>query len=91
MKWTISETESPLTPHAMALYSILKSTDDIELKVPIDTIKLDQHLKNDLGMDSIQIVSILYELESQYPHLNEQMVANWKTIKDILISMSERK
>jgi acyl carrier protein len=89
MKWILTTVDEPLRKHAEILYEVLKNTEDINLMTPLEKISLDHRLKADLGMDSIQTVSVLYELETTYPHLTEQMIPLWKTIRDVLQSMDE--
>lgn len=89
MKWPIENESSSLAPHAVILLNLLASLPDLVIHLPLDQIKLDHRLKDQLGMDSIQVVSVLYELEAQYPHLTEEMAAGWKTVRDILTSMSQ--
>lgn len=87
MRWILSTADSHLAIHAEVLFNILKNTDDLNLMKEIELINLNHRLKEDIGMDSIQTVSVFYELEENYPHLDEQIVAKWVTIRDILLSM----
>ncbi len=91
MRWILSAADSHLKAHAEVLFDVLKNTEDLNLITPVESLTLNHRLKEDIGMDSIQTVSVLYELEEKYPHLDEQMVSNWQTIRDILLSMGESK
>jgi acyl carrier protein len=88
MKWQLSPEDQPLAPYAEALARVLGENPDLTLHVPLGDIRPDHRLKDDLGMDSVQIVSVLYELEGEYSHLNEDHLSNWVRIRDILSSMA---
>lgn len=90
MKWSIPSSKSHYILHADILLNLFLTNDDLKLKINPEHILIEQELKNDLGMDSIQIASLLYELEEKYPHFDESYITRWITIEDILISMSEK-
>ena len=51
----------------------------------------EQSLKNYLGMDSLHIADLAYELEAEFPiHISSRDIENWKTVGDV-IAMVRRK
>lgn len=87
--WKLSPADERLRTYADELYRIFEATEDLELRLAIIDLTLDLRLKEDMGMDSIQVASILYELEPLYPHLNEDVLTRWKKLRDVLESMGQ--
>jgi len=89
MKGLLTEAEAPLKRHIEVLVQVLGGNADLVLHVPVPELRLEHHLKNDLGMDSVQIVSLLYELEEHYSALNEDHLASWSTLADVVVSLRD--
>jgi acyl carrier protein len=66
------------------LRRIIASAEDIGCHKAADDITVKCHLKNDLGLDSIALMSIVYELQEIYESLDETELANWQTVEDLL-------
>jgi acyl carrier protein len=64
--------------------TIINSNEDLEPKMKVKDISLETSFQNDLGFDSLGIMSITYELQDKYTSLNEENMINWKTIKDLV-------
>ena len=90
MSWKLSLEDQNLKVHADILLAIFKNTEDLNIHLPLEELNVDHRLKDDLGMDSVQIVSVLYELEEKYPHLSEEHLKNWAKIRDVLESMRDQ-
>jgi acyl carrier protein len=69
------------------LRQIFKSTPDLRLRQPIDSLQTTHRFKQDLGFDSLAVISLLIELQDRFPHLTEADAAKWKTLGDCLESL----
>ena len=53
--------------------------------VKVEGLKLESNLKTDLGLDSLDVVELLMELEKKYMiHIQDSDVTKINTIKDII-------
>lgn len=56
-----------------------------EENVKVEGLKLESNLKTDLGLDSLDVVELLMELEKKYMiHIQDSDVTKMNTIKDII-------
>lgn len=63
---------------------IILEAEDLDCLLAPEAIAPESHLKNDLGFDSIALMSIVYELQEIYEDLDESHMADWKTVQDVL-------
>lgn len=67
------------------LKNILSSLEELFLRKDIQEISNTDHLVNDLGIDSLTRVSILFELqEGLNLNIEESEASQWQTVEDIL-------
>ncbi|MAZ48670.1 MAG: hypothetical protein CME65_08900 [Halobacteriovoraceae bacterium] len=65
--------------------NILSSLDELFLRKDIQKVSNSDHLINDLGLDSLARVSIVFELQEELNlNIEESEASQWKTVKDIL-------
>lgn len=72
------------------LRNTLKSVPDLRLRQPVDTLQLTQRFRQDLGFDSLALISLLVELQDHFPKLSETDAAKWKTLGDCVESMTHQ-
>lgn len=66
------------------LKEILKDTDDLYLRSPIDDIQPDMNLITDLGIDSLTRITIFYEITDRFEvEVDEEVAATWNKISDV--------
>lgn len=66
------------------LKEILKNTDDLYLRSPIEGIQPSMNLITDLGIDSLTRITIFYEITDHFEvEVDEEMAASWNTISDV--------
>ena len=66
------------------LKEILKNTDDLYLRSPIEEIQPSMNLITDLGIDSLTRITIFYEITDHFEvEVNEEIAASWNTISDV--------
>ncbi len=66
------------------LKEILKNTDDLYLRSPIEDIQPSMNLITDLGIDSLTRITIFYEITDHFEvEVDEEMAASWNTISDV--------
>ena len=71
--------------HLNELITLLEQMDDLFLRVDPKDIKPEHNLTNDLGIDSLTRLAILFELQDQLRlDLDQNVASNWSTIEDIL-------
>ena len=66
---------------------ILEGNPDLEPKIPVASITPETRFREDLGFDSLAMVSLLYELQETLPHLEETVIIKWNKISDCIQSM----
>jgi len=71
------------------IIKIIGSNEDLEPLIPVADIKSDTKIQEDLGFDSLALMSIVYELQETYEDLDETEMANWSTISDIVKKLQE--
>ncbi len=66
------------------LKEILKNTDDLYLRSPIEEIQPSMNLITDLGIDSLTRITIFYEITDHFEvEVDEEIAASWNTISDV--------
>ncbi len=71
------------------IVKIIGSNEDLEPLIPVSDIKPDTKIQEDLGFDSLAMMSIVYELQEIYEDLDETEMANWNLISDIVKKLQE--
>ncbi len=72
------------------LRKILSSVPDLRLRHPVDSLQSTHRFRQDLGFDSLAIISLLIELQDHFPQLTEMDAAKWKTLGDCVESIAKR-
>lgn len=58
---------------------------------PIETAEPSDHLTDDLGLDSLERVTIAMALEEMFgTEIPDRIVARWQTVADVIASVRER-
>jgi acyl carrier protein len=71
-----------------AIVEILSTTKDLRPRTartpgaPAVAITLLTRFREDLGFDSLALMSLAFELQERYPDLDELAVATWLTVGD---------
>ena len=63
---------------------IIKENEDLTPKISADDITGTTSFQNDLGFDSLGLMSITYELQEEYSQLDEEEMSNWKIVNDLV-------
>lgn len=69
------------------IVSIIERCDDLDPLLPVDSITPETHFQEDLGFDSLALMSILYELQEAYPGLDETEINDWHRVKNCVASL----
>jgi len=69
--------------------SIIQENEDLEVRMKVEDVSLETSLGNDLGLDSLGLMSIAYELQDRFPDFDESTIPEWKTLKDIFDRLPE--
>ena len=64
--------------------SILKENEDLSILIPVDELKEESVFAADLGLDSLGLMSLVYEIQEDYPDLDESLMADWQTVSDLI-------
>lgn len=64
------------------IVTILSRTPDLRTRIPPSEIRLGTRFKEDLGFDSLALMSLAFELQEHYPELDETSIATWMTVED---------
>ncbi|MCO4793042.1 MAG: hypothetical protein KC493_04980 [Bacteriovoracaceae bacterium] len=62
--------------------NILQESEDLVTQVKPDEVKPEHEYRNDLGLDSLGLMTLAFELQEKYPELDETVIAEWKTVGD---------
>lgn len=70
-----------------ALKKIFSECEDLEIQVSSSEILPTHRFREDLGMDSLGLMTLAYELQEYFPELDETSIANWNTLQDCLSTL----
>ena len=68
--------------------TIIAEHEDLDPLLPIEDLKFESTLKEDLGFDSIALMALVYELQELYPGLAVENLYEWDTLGDIVDDLS---
>jgi len=71
------------------MLTIIEEHEDLEPLLPLEDLKFESELKEDLGFDSIALMSLVYELQELYPNFDVANIYNWNTLGDIVDDLSK--
>ena len=73
------------------LKDIIKDTEDIFIRIEIDSIKPDNSLTEDLGLDSLGKVNLFYEIiDTLGRDDSEEVLEKWNLVSDIIAYMEKK-
>ena len=78
-----------VSPILADVIAILSRGNDFRPKVPPPSILPAMRFREDLGLDSLALLSLLYELQEAHPDLPESALASWITVEDLLRSVEQ--
>lgn len=70
-----------------AIVQILTTSKDLRARISGDQITAATRFKEDLGFDSLALMSLAFELQEQWPELDEMSIATWITVGDCARSL----
>lgn len=71
------------------MITIIEEHEDLEPLLPIKDLKFESGLKEDIGFDSIALMSLVYELQELYPNFDGISIYEWNTLGDIVDDLSK--
>ncbi len=71
--------------------SIIANNPDLNCRIAAERIEPEMSFRRDLGMDSLGLMSLLYELQESHSTLDEKDLAGWFTVADCLRAMERGK
>jgi len=73
------------------LKQIITNTDDVFVRIPVEEIKGEHKIQEDLGIDSLGLVNLFYEISDEVESDDdEEIAANWSTVSDITKYIEEK-
>ena len=69
------------------IQTILAGNPDFHCRIPAADVRPEHRFRQDLGMDSLGLIGLLYELQEDFPQLEEKLIASWQTVADALRSL----
>lgn len=64
------------------LQQIIADVPDLRSRVPAEALRPESRFREDLGFDSLLMMSFYCELEERFPGMEESMMASWRTLAD---------
>ena len=71
------------------MITIIDEHEDLEPLLPIEDLTFESVLKEDIGFDSIALMSLVYELQELYPDFDGTSIYRWNTLGDIVDDLSK--
>jgi acyl carrier protein len=71
------------------MITIIEEHEDLEPLLPIEDLRFESELKEDIGFDSIALMSLVYELQELYPNFDGTSIYKWNTLGDIIDDLSK--
>ena len=71
------------------MITIIEEHEDLEPLLPPEDLKFESELKEDIGFDSIALMSLVYELQELYPDFDGTSIYKWNTLGDIVDDLSK--
>ena len=66
------------------LKNIIRSNEDLQPRCSVDEISSETKFSEDMGFDSMAMMSLVYELQDSYPDLDESEVVGIGTVEGLL-------
>ena len=71
------------------ILTIIEEHEDIDSLLSMEDLKFESKLQEDLGFDSIAIMSLVYELQELYLNFDIVNMYKWNTLGDIVDELSK--
>jgi acyl carrier protein len=71
------------------IQEIIEVNDDLEIQISASEIKPEHEYRTDLGLDSLGLMTLAFELQEKYPDLDETAIADWITVGDSIKTLNE--
>ena len=71
------------------MITIIEEHEDLEPLLPPEDLRFESELKEDIGFDSIALMSLVYELQELYPDFDGTSIYKWNTLGDIVDDLSK--
>ncbi len=68
---------------------IIEQNEDLEIQIPTAEIQPEHEYRGDLGLDSLGLMTLAFELQEKYPQLDETAIADWTTVQDSINTLNE--
>ena len=73
------------------IQDVFSSCEDLFINIEIKEIKISHRFKDDLGIDSLGLMTFTYDLQEKFPSLDEMSMSDWITIEDCINSLKDLK
>lgn len=71
------------------IQNILENNEDLEIQLKPFEIKPEHEYRADLGLDSLGLMTLAFELQEKYPDLDETAIADWRTVGDSMETLKK--
>ena len=71
------------------MITIIAEQEDLEPLLPLEDLKFESELKEDIGFDSIALMMLVYELQELYSDFDGTSIYKWNTLGDIVDDLSK--
>jgi len=72
------------TENLELIKAIIKSSDDLNPRIAIDEVTMTSKFSDDMGFDSMAMMSLIYELQEKYPDLDETKAIEMRSVETLL-------
>lgn len=66
------------------IQEIIEKNEDLRSSVPPREIRSNHHFKNDLSFDSMSLMFLAYDLQEDFPELDETRISDWQLVSDCI-------
>ena len=70
---------------------IIASAEELQTSIALGDITETYLVYDDLGYDSMALMTLAYELQETHEHIDEMAINNWKTISDVINDVLQTK
>jgi acyl carrier protein len=75
--------------HLALIKKIIDENEDLGCRLKSSEITENHLIQKDLGLDSIGLMSLIYDIQDVYPDLDETLMTNWQSLKDLIEEMKK--
>jgi acyl carrier protein len=77
--------------HFEILKQVISDCEDLNPRVKTADLKPEHLFQENLGLDSLALMTLAYELQEHYPDLDETSIIEWNKIQDCLDTLKKLK